>query len=203
MNPSKCKTPARKFRTLLGRIVFPSLLLVTSVYSGQAPRPPANYRDNGACPFECCTYRRWSVDADTVIYKDQSEKSGIAFRARKGEHVVGLTGVVITLKPGKAIVRKATTIGQVRKIRVKPGDVLYLLHYMGEGFYKIWFNGRIYENEMPTAPDMIGKPPGQKPESIEVQSEPDNVWWVKVKNRRNQIGWSKQTDNFGNMDACG
>jgi hypothetical protein len=204
MNPSKCKTPARKVRTLLTRIIFPSLLLVTSAYSGQAPRPPANYRDNGACPFECCTYRRWSVDTDTVIYKDQSEKSGVAFRLRKGEHVVGLTGVVITLKPGKAIVRRATTIGQARKIRVKPGDVLYLLHYMGEGFYKIWFNGRIYENEMPTAPDEIGKPSaGRKQESIEVQSEPDNVWWVKVKNRRNQIGWSKQTDNFGNMDACG
>ena len=203
MNPSTCKSPARRFRTLLMRIVFPSLLLVTSVH-GQAPGPPANYRDNGACPFECCTYRRWTVDKDTVIYKDQSEKSGVAFRVKKGEHVVGVTGVVITLKPGKAIVRKAMTIGQDRKIRVKPGDVLYLLHYMGEGYYKIWFKGRIYENEMPTAPDEVGKPPARgKQESIEVQSEPDAVWWVKVKNRRNQIGWSKQTDNFGNMDACG
>jgi hypothetical protein len=204
MNPSKNKIPARQFRTILMRIVFPSVLLATSIH-GQPSRPPANYRDNGACPFECCTYRRWSVDADTVIYKDQSEKSGVAFRVRKGEHVVGLTGVVITLKPGKAIVRKATTIGQDRrKIRVKPGDVLYLLHYMGEGFYKIWFNGRIYENEMPTAPDEIGKPPaGRKQESIEAQSEPDTVWWVKVRNSRNQIGWSKQNDHFGNMDACG
>jgi hypothetical protein len=205
MNPSKSKNPARRFRTVMMGIVFPALLLVTIVCSGQTPRPPANYRDNGACPFECCTYRRWSVDADTIIYQDQSEKSGVAFRVKKGEHVVGLTGVVITLKPGKAIVRKATTIGQdKRKIRVKPGDVLYLLHYMGEGFYKIWFNGRIYENEMPTAPDEVGKPAaGRKQESIEVQSEPDTVWWVKVRNRRNQVGWSKQTRNFGNMDACG
>ena len=205
MKPSKCKNPGRSFQTVMMGIVFPSLLLVTSVYSQQAPRPPVNYRDNGACPFECCTYRRWSVDADTVVYKDQSENSGVAFRVKKGEHVVGITGVVITLKPGKAIVRKTTTIGQDRrKIRVKPGDVLYLLHYMGEGFYKIWFNRRIYENEMPTAPDEVGKPAtGRRGESIEVQSEPDTVWWVKVKNGRNQVGWSKQTRNFGNMDACG
>jgi len=190
MNPSKCKTPARKVRTLLTRIIFPSLLLVTSAYSGQAPRPPANYRDNGACPFECCTYRRWSVDTDTVIYKDQSEKSGVAFRVRKGEHVVGLTGVVITLKPGKAAVRKATTIGEgKRKTRVKPGDVLYLMHYLGEGFYKTWFRGVIYDLEMST--------------TIQVLTEPDTVWWVKVRNNRNQVGWSKQNDNFGDMDSCG
>lgn len=190
------QTITRKVRTLLARIVCPSLLLVTSVYSGQTPRPPVNYADYGACPFECCTYRRWSVVKDTVLYKERSEKSGEAFRVRKGEHVTGLTGVVITLNPGKASVRKATTIGTGRrKTQVRPGDVLYLLHYEGEGIYKIWFRGGIYENEISTAADVNGK--------MQLMNEPDNVWWVKVKNSRNQIGWSKQTKNFGEMDACG
>jgi len=202
---STTQTNARKFRTLLAKIVCPSLLFASSVYSGQTPRPPVNYADFGACPFECCTYRRWSVVKDTVLYNSRSEKSSVAFRVRKGEHVIGLTGVVITLKPGKAIVRKATTIGMdKRKTQVKPGDVLYLLHYEGEAIYKIWFKGNIYENEMPTAPDMIGKTSaGRKQESIEVLSEPDTVWWVKVKNSRNQVGWSRQDQNFGDMDACG
>lgn len=190
------QTITRKVRTLLVRIVCPSLLFVTSVYSGQTPRPPVNYADYGACPFECCTYRRWSVVKDTVLYKERSEKSGEAFHVRKGEHVTGLTGVVITLKPGKASVRKATTIGTgKRRTQVKPGDVLYLLHYEGEGIYKIWFRGGIYENEVSTAADVNGK--------IQLLNEPDNVWWVKVKNSRNQIGWSKQDKNFGDMDACG
>lgn len=190
MNLTNCRTIARKFRTLLARIVCPSLLLATSAYSGQTPRPPVNYADFGACPFECCTYRRWSVVKNTVVYKERSEKSGEAFRVRKGEHVIGLTGVVITVKPGKAAIRKATTIGEgKRRTQVKPGDVLYLLHYEGEGFYKTWFRGVIYDLEMST--------------TIQVLTEPDTVWWVKVKNRRNQIGWSKQTRNFGNMDACG
>jgi hypothetical protein len=196
MNLAKCQTNAQKFRTLLAKIVCPSLLFVTSVYSGQDPRPPINYQDHGACPFECCTYRRWSVVADTVFYKERSEGSGVAFRVRKGEHVVGLTGVVITLKPGKAVVKKATTIGMdKRKTQVKPGDVLYLLHYEGEGIYKVWFRGSIYENEMPPTPDLAGK--------IQVLNQPDVVWWVKVKNSRSQIGWSKQNKNLGDMDACG
>jgi hypothetical protein len=136
-----------------------------------------------------------------VLYKSRSENSGVAFRVRKGEHVIGLTGVVITLKPGKAEVRKATTIGMdKRKTKVRPGDVLYLLHYEGEGFYKIWFNGKIYENEMPPVSTSARK---KDQEYFQVLTEPETVWWVKVKNSRNQVGWSKQDQNFGDMDACG
>ena len=191
--------------TFFARLVGPLLLLITPVYSGQNPHPPTQYHDYGACPFECCTYRRWSVVANTVLYKQRSESSGVAFQVRKGEHVIGLTGVVITMKVGKAIVKKARTIGINKlKTRVNPGDVLYLLHYEGEGIYKIWFRGRIYEDEMPTAPGLITKIPiEQREEFIHVVSEPDYVWWVKVKNSHGQIGWSKEDKNFGDMDACG
>jgi hypothetical protein len=150
--------------------------------------PPDHYEDYGACPFECCTYRRWSVKTDTVFYRDRSDGSRPAFNVKKGEHVMGITGVVITLKPGKVVVKKAATLGSGRsRVRVKAGDVLHLLHYQGEGFYKFWFNGRIYEAELPSDPDV----------------EPQTVWWVKVRNERGQIGWSKQDDHFDDMDACG
>jgi hypothetical protein len=205
MNLAERQTKGPKFVTLLARIVCLSLLLVSSVYSGQNLRPPTNYQDYGACPFECCTYRRWSVVADTVVYTQRSASSGVAFRVKKGDHVIGLTGVVITLRPGKAIVKKAATLGiGKRRTQVKPGDILYLLHYEGEGVYKIWFQGSIYEHEMPTAPDSVSKVATEKrQESIQVLSEPDYVWWVKVKSSRGQIGWSKQDKNFGDMDACG
>ena len=205
VNPVK----ARKFRTLLAKIVCPSLLFAGSVCSEQNPRPPVNYADFGACPFECCTYRRWSVVKDTVLYKSRSEKSGEAFRVRKGEHVIGLTGVVITLRPGKAIVNKTSILGDSqRRIRVKPGNVIYLLHYKGEGFYKFWFQSRIYQGEMPFAPDLVYQSPKQKAEQearagVRILSEPQTVWWVKVKNEKGRVGWSKQDENFGDMDACG
>jgi hypothetical protein len=189
----------------VSRMTLVSLLLTASVCSGQNRRPPTRYQDYGACPFECCTYRRWSVDANTVLYKQRSTSSGVAFRVRKGDHVSGLTGVVVTLKPGEAIVKKATTVGTgKRKIRVKIGDILYLLHYEGESFFKIWFRGVIYEDEMPTAPDLITKVPiEEREEYIHVISQPDYVWWVKVKNRGGQVGWSKETENFGDKDSCG
>lgn len=190
----------------VSRAIFLSLsfFLITSAVHGQASRPPAPYFDFGACPFECCTYRRWSVEKDTALYKQRAENSGIAFRVNKGDHVVGLTGVVITLKPGKVVVKKPRSIGLINKTRVKAGDVLYLLHYMGEGVYKLWFRGKIYQDEMPTAPGLITKTPiEQREEYLHVVSEPETVWWVKVRDRHGRIGWSKQDDHFGDMDACG
>ena len=138
------------------------------------------------------------------MYRRRDESSGIAFRVKKGDHVVGVTGVVVTLKPGKVIVKKPRTIGRINKTRVKPGDVLYLLRYMGEGVYKIWFRGKIYQDDMPTAPGLITKIPiEQREEYLHVVSEPKYVWWVKVRNGNGKIGWSKQDDHFGDMDACG
>ena len=178
-------------------MIYCCLWAGTTATAAQA-RQPRHYEDFGACPFECCTYREWIVKSDTVFYKDRSTSSAVRFRAQKGEHVTGLTGVVITLKPGKVVVRKATTLGTGRhKVRVAPGDILYLLHYEGEGFYKFWFRGRIYEAEMPASPS------DNSNQYLQMSSEPETVWWVKVKNRRGQIGWSKQDDHFDDMDACG
>ena len=133
-----------------------------------------------------------------------STNSGVAFRVQKGDHVTGLTGTVITRKPGKVLVKKAQTIGVERKIRVQPGDILYTLHYQGEGNYKLWFRGKIYEEEMPTSPYLVTNVPiEQREEYLHVIAEPDSIWWVQVKNARGQTGWTKQNRHFGNMDACG
>lgn len=175
------------------------LLSVTgSITAGQDIKPPTPYLDRGACPFECCTYRRWTVEQDTVVYKQRSEASGVAFRVRKGEHVTGVTGIVVTNRPGKVVVKKAYTLDQDRKVRLKPGDIFYLLHYEGEGYSKIWFRGKIYSDEIP----LPGT--GQTASAaFQVVSEPATVWWVQVRNSRGQIGWTKQHEHFGNMDACG
>ncbi len=175
----------------------------TDSAQGRKPSPPGHYEDFGACPFECCVYRRWTVKADTIFYKDRSTNSAVVFRAKKGEHVTGMTGVVITLQPGKALVKKATTLDTgKRQVQVKPGDVLYVLHYLGESHYKFWFNGRIYEDEIPSIHDQMS-PEEKARQAIQPLSEPQTVWWVKVRNKRGQIGWSRQDDHFDDMDACG
>jgi WD domain, G-beta repeat len=148
--------------------------------------PPTPYEDPGACPFEGCMYREWIVRKETIIRKENNERSPAVFNVRKGEKVVAVTGTVITLQPGYA---EALTRVQTEGGWLEPGDIVYLLHYMGEGGWMIWVNGKIDGKGMT--------------ENFEILHYPETVWWVKIRNMKGQVGWSNQTDNFGNVDALG
>ncbi len=169
-------------------LLFSIIVMTAAVAMAQKNGPRMPFVDKGACPFECCTYREWTVDKPTAMHRDMSDGSPIVFRLAKGEKVTGVTGTVITPRAGIARVLKRTTID---KITLNRGDNIYLLTYLGEGFSKAWFRGRIFEVEV--LDDKVFK----------VTRRPTEVWWVKVKNRRGQIGWSRQPDNFGNKDQCG
>ncbi len=171
---------------LFGAIL--SLLIAIPAVRSQNSRPPMPFVDKGACPFECCTYRDWTVDKATTIGSAMRDSSSVAFRLKKGERVKGLTGVVITSQPGEVRVLKRTKIG---KLTAQPGDTLYLLTYRGEGFHRVWYRGRITEEET------------YDEATFRQVKEPKSVWWVKVRNSRNLIGWSREPDNFGNKDQCG
>lgn len=156
--------------------------------SAQSSRPGMPFVDKGACPFECCTYRDWRVDKATAVRSAMRDGSSIAFRLKKGERVKGLTGSVITSQAGEVRVLKRTKIG---RFTAQPGDTLYLLTYVGEGFHRVWYKGRITEEE--TYDKTI----------FRQLREPKAVWWVKIRNSRGQTGWSREPENFGNKDQCG
>lgn len=167
-------------------MLFCFLLTLNGQVSAQ---PPVPYKDAGACPFECCTYREWTANKATVLLTKMSEGSSVAFRVKKGEKVSGVTGVVITTRAGTLKVLKNTTVSE--KIRVKAGEFLYLLTYTGEGFYDIWYKGKIFNDSF------------YNNTALKLVSEPRAVWWVKIKNRKGQVGWTKLPDNFDDKDACG
>ncbi|MFT3744340.1 MAG: hypothetical protein QM785_08590 [Pyrinomonadaceae bacterium] len=172
------------------QIIFTIFFAVSgiTIAFGQNSRPTMPFVDKGACPFECCTYREWTVDKATAMRSAMSDASSIAFRLKKGERVRGLTGSVITSQAGEVRVLKRTKIGT---FTAKPGDTLYLLTYVGEGFHRVWYRGKITEEE--TYDKAI----------FRQIRDPKSVWWVKVRNSRGQIGWSREPDNFGNKDQCG
>ncbi len=168
------------------------VLLVVGVFAvssfGQKSGPRVPFVDKGACPFECCTYREWTVDKPTAMHREMNDSSPVSFRLAKGEKVTGVTGTVITTRAGIVRVLKRTTL---EKVKLDRGNNIFLLTYLGEGFSKIWFNGRMFEAEVTDE------------KVFKLTRQPVSVWWVKVKNRRGQTGWSRQPDNFGNKDQCG
>lgn len=171
-------------------------LFLTSNSFAQGPKVP--YKDAGACPFECCLYRQWTVNKETVLYKQMSEKSAIAFRVKRREKVTGVTGVVITTKAGMVKVLKDYTAKEdstdltkpVNEISIKAGEVFYVLTSLGEGFHQLWYKGKFFQDEI------------YNEEKMKILAEPEADWWVKIKNRKGQIGWTKLPENFDNKDGC-
>jgi hypothetical protein len=69
---------------------------------------------------------------------------------------------------------------------VKAGDTIYILHYEGEGYCKVWHDGNVVDVE-----------------DFDETGKPKITWWVKFKTHSGAIGWTVERGNFGNKDACG
>src|SRR6266849_1074607 len=116
-------------------------LLVVSVGTGQSTgeqKPPSIHIDKGACPFECCTYREWVARTDVTLLDTPSGKRVVG-QIKKGESVLALTGEVHSVPQRVVADRDYPDAG------VKAGDTIYLLHYVGEGFWKVWHAGKLVE----------------------------------------------------------
>ena len=173
--------------TLLGPDVFPQ------------SKPPAIYIDKGACPFECCTYRRWRTEKTTVAYARPDKGSRRVGKFKAGSRVAAITGEVRTV-PSRFTVKKVHG-------KYKPGDVLWVYTPIGEGFYKVWFKGKMYQEEMiymsgpfeRSIPSCEETPECWGALDRELQAE----WWVKIRSAEGWVGWTNEAENFSNKDACG
>jgi hypothetical protein len=191
------------------------LCVVSGAAASAQEQPPVPYRDDGACPGECCVYRDWVAERRIGVRRDMSDASPVVFTIRKGERVDALTGTVVTTRAGIARVTADAAVipyadgssqpppsGQDKYINAVKGDIVYLLTPLGEGFYSAWFRGLLLGQMKGVDLPRFGEF-GDEVKQGDVEEEPTIVWWANVRNRRGRIGWTKDTDAFGNRDACG
>jgi hypothetical protein len=96
---------------------------------------------------------------------------------------------VITTKLGTAVVRNPP--GRQWQVPwLKEGDRLDVLSYAGEGWWNFWYQGQ-FDNEA-MCPDC----------DVELISEPTTEWWALIRNANGREGWTRETNRFGNKDAC-
>lgn len=176
--------------------VLAVLCLSASVAMAQK-RPPQNYIDKGACPGECCTYRKWKAEITTQLFSRPDIHSKRVGIIPAGSSVTALTGDVHTV-PSRFLVKK-------RHGRYRPGDVLWVYTYIGEGNFKVWFNGRMRQEELEFSP--FGGTTGIKCEKTaicwgELDRELRSVWWIKIRTPSGLQGWTNQGKNFSGADAC-
>jgi hypothetical protein len=146
--------------------------------TGSKARPPSPYIDVGACPFECCTYRDWRAERPVVLF-DRPDGRRIA-ELGKEEWIRALTGETHSI-PLRVVASR-----EVPEAGIHPGDVFYVLHYEGEFYWLIWYEGKTFNAEAGDS------------------RVPKTKWWAKVRRKDGSLGWVKAGGGaFSNQDQCG
>ena len=181
-----------------------SVICVPSTVSYAAELPHLPYRDWGACPFECCTYKAWETTRAVAVHEKPDSSSKPVFTLGAGRSVQGITGVVITHQAGVTRILKPIEIGYDSKgkgplLSLKAGERIYTLHYVGAGHDLFWYRGKIYTDQIALSDDAFGNI-SEAPLTIE--SRPRTEWWAKIRSDNGHIGWTEVRDNFDHIDAC-
>ncbi|HWZ32071.1 MAG TPA: hypothetical protein VNX18_12085 [Bryobacteraceae bacterium] len=163
-----------------------SFLAMASISIGQTtPAPALPFLDWKACPFEGCAYREWTANKPVTAYDTWKEDRRALAQLGTGEKVTGVTGVVITFKPG--IARMDRDLGNLHR-----GDTILTYTYRGEGVSAVWFNGRFdpdFDLSFAKLPDGTGC--GGEHCAATIVDLGMKVWWAQVKLKDGRMGWVK------------
>jgi hypothetical protein len=141
--------------------------------------------DRGACPGERCIYcALYVADADIVVYKSPSYGAEKIGKIKSGDAFITKTGEVHTA-PGRF------TVFQKYK-KFKPGDEVYVLTYLGEGFFRVRHNGELREAELGFSP-WDGSWNGQCDSSDTcwggLEEKLNYTWWLNIVSEKEVQGW--------------
>lgn len=165
------------------------------------PKPPTlPFIDRGACPFEGCQYGPWTATKRTTVYDNwEPGRKAIAHLAI-GEKVTGMTGLVITYKPG--VIRMDRDLPEVG---LKRGDTILTYTYHGEGTSTVWVNGRFYADfdlSFASGPNGSGCHGTDCAATYVTQGR--KVWWAEVKLADGRTGWVNMSEaTLDGVDALG
>lgn len=191
-----------KIRAYLNKAgVVLSIILAVLVLpcAASEPPPPSFLIEKGLCPFEGCAYREWVTLKETPIYSAPEKGAKVIAHLSAGGHVKALTGEVHTTRPGKFRVRKPHD-------KYRPGDLIWLYGYHGEGVYTVWFAGKQYEVEFSSVnyDGQGGYRCADKDWCWGVlEQEPKSIWWIKIQGPDGRTGWTNQPQNFDGKDLLG
>ena len=178
------------------------LLVVAACGRTQRAGPTIPFDEPGACPFQCCTYREWSVVWGTDVRIDRRDDAPVAFHVAVNDTVTAVTGVVTTTKAGRATSSRQVSVG-ANRVPVAAGQPIYLLRSIGSGDWKIWMNGQTDEQYIGSPAYCASGKQGSDECALTVLEQPETVWWVNMRDALGREGWTREVDHFSNIDSCG
>jgi hypothetical protein len=176
-------------------VVAPSPSVTAPAPAAGPTSPAVPYVSEGACPFECCTYRTWTVERATETRVERKKDAPVSFALHPGDKVQALTGAVLVSRLGRARAPRDMTLPG---LALRAGDEVSVLHPVGEGFWLVWKDGKTASAQVNERPAAGGR---GEPE-LRLLEKPHFTWWVLVRPPQGRPGWSNQPENFGNKDRC-
>jgi len=147
--------------------------------------PTLPFYDWGACPYEGCGYKQWTVHRAATVYDTwKAERRPIAQLA-VGDRATGIRGAVVTLQPG--LIRMDRDLPEQNLHR---GDTLLTYADLGEGYSAVWFKGKYHSQfDITFAKLPNGTGCGGAHCAATYVDLGKKHWWAEVKLASGLTGW--------------
>lgn len=166
---------------------------------------PATYVDEGACPFECCSYGEWGVEQETPLRVSPDTEAAVLGSARKGSKVNAVKGQVMTSRPGALQIMKDYVSPDTDE-HYRAGEIVLVYTELGEGFFRLWHNGAMRDEYAVFLLHGDGGFVGCVDDGTcwgQRVSMPESTWWIQIRTPDGVLGWTDQSEHFRGQDGCG
>lgn len=158
------------------------------------------YSESGVCPFEGCMFGEWSTKKEVTMYSEPEIKTEIG-QIPKSSKFEALDDK-INIVPGIAYkTEELPSIGYTESItdEFSYDEPIYILHYVGEGFNKVYHQGEFNYLQFPRDKEIYDTFQ-QNYDWLRIERYPkDFEWWVKVK-FEDKMGWILVDQNVQPLD---
>lgn len=167
-------------------MIFAGFLPAGFGQSAAMAAPDLPFYDRGACPYERCVYgQSWTAHRSATVYDTWKEGRQAVAQLAAGDKAIGVTGVVITVKPG--LIRMDRDLAD---LDLRRGDTILTYAYRGEGFSAVWFKGAYHaEFDISFAKNPDGTGCGNEHCAATYVDLGKKSWWAEVKLASGRTGW--------------
>lgn len=166
------------------RLIVASRPRVVGHKSTPNPPPAMPYEVRGSCPLGPVLLT-WEGKKKLSVRKDRSETADESFKLKSGDPVTVLEWQTTVTRPGEAVIIKNLAVGPQT---VAPGEKIYLLDFVGGGTSSFWHHSQLLSAPLD--------------EFIRVTAVPEASRWVRLRDRKNRLGWAREADGFSAATAC-